>query len=199
MPFILFSGDTSEGRIDRHWSWQPWAEERTCCWKIYSIGKTITGFCEKNPLLDYNKCPKILNTLFHNFWPKFCFLWSCFLKYLVEWQTVETLIGSSLSGSTVCICHFVRNIVVLNFRTFTITIWSASHNHSRWHFEIFFYYFSEKVSLDISCESSDSHEMSRLIFSKKKKKKKKKIDCRQLQILLGALRVKWHYKREVSF
>ena len=22
------------------------------------------------------------------FWSKFCFLWTCFLKYLVEWQTV---------------------------------------------------------------------------------------------------------------
>ena len=26
------------------------------------------------------------------FWPKFCFLCTCFLKYLVEWQTVLTLI-----------------------------------------------------------------------------------------------------------
>ena len=36
----------------------------------------------------------------------------------------------------------------------------------------FFFFFSEKTSLDISCELS-----------------KKKIECRQLKILLGSLRV----------
>ena len=53
-------------------------------------------------------------------------------------------------------------------------------------FLLLFFYFSEKTSLEISCESSaDSHEMSRL-FSEKKKKK---LECCLLQILLGALRV----------
>ena len=33
---------------------------------------------------QYGKCRKISNTLFHILWPKFCFLCSCFLKYLVE-------------------------------------------------------------------------------------------------------------------
>ena len=40
----------------------------------------------------YSKCSKISNTLIHTFWPKFCFLCSGFFKYLVEWQTVQTLI-----------------------------------------------------------------------------------------------------------
>ena len=56
-----------------------------------------------------------------------------------------------------------------------------------------FIFFSKKTSLDISYESSASHEISILVFfeklKKKKKKKKKKIN-RLLQILLGALRVK---------
>ena len=45
-------------------------------------------------------------------------------------------------------------------------------------FSLFFFYFSEKTSLEILCELSAwqtiSHEMSRLVFSEKKKKKKKK-------------------------
>ena len=37
----------------------------------------------------YSKCPKILNTLYSILsWPKFCFLCSCVIEYLVEWQTV---------------------------------------------------------------------------------------------------------------
>ena len=32
------------------------------------------------------------------FWPKFCFLHSCFLKYFMEWQTVYTLIRLLLSA-----------------------------------------------------------------------------------------------------
>ena len=34
---------------------------------------------------------------------------------------------------------------------------------------IYFFYFLEKMSLGISIESSDSHEMSRLIFAEKEK------------------------------
>ena len=54
-----------------------------------------------------------------------------------------------------------------------------------------FIYFSEKKSLDFSCESSTKqtiHMKSQDLFSLKIKKKK--IECRLLQILLGDLRVK---------
>ena len=46
---------------------------------------------------------------------------------------------------------------------------------------------SFQVSSQFACLAEDSHEMLRLVFSKKKKKN---IECRLLQILLGALRVK---------
>ena len=77
-------------------------------------------------------------------------------------------------------------------------------------FFYFIFYFSEKTSLDSSCESSAKtsldiscessawqtiHMKCQDLFSlkkKKKKKKKKNLECRLLQILLGALRVKWH-------
>ena len=50
-----------------------------------------------------------------------------------------------------------------------------------------------KTSLDISCVKQTIHMKYQDLFSlkkKKKKKKKEKIECRLLQILLGALRVK---------
>ena len=37
--------------------------------------------------------------------------------------------------------------------------------------------------------ADDSHELSRLIFSEKKKKFNIRLDCRLLQLLLGALKV----------
>ena len=64
-----------------------------------------------------------------------------------------------------------------------------------YHFLLFyFFYFSEKTSLDISCELSAwqmIHMKCQDLFSLKKKIKKK-IECHLLQILLGALRVKLH-------
>ena len=54
----------------------------------------------------------------------------------------------------------------------------------------FFFYFSEKTSLDISCELSawqTIHMKYQDLFSLKNKKK---IECPLLQILLGALRIK---------
>ena len=48
--------------------------------------------------------------------PKFCFLCTCFLKHLDEWQTDRS---SLICVYHLCICHFVRNFVVRNFRTFT--------------------------------------------------------------------------------
>ena len=55
----------------------------------------------------------------------------------------------------------------------------------------FYFYFSEKTSIDISCESSawqTIHMKCQDLFSLKNKKKKF-FECRLLQILLGALRV----------
>ena len=63
------------------------------------------------------KCPLFYTFLL--FLSKFCFLCSSFLKYLVEWQTVYTLIISLIWVCTVCICHFVRPFGVRNFRMFT--------------------------------------------------------------------------------
>ena len=48
------------------------------------------------------------------FWPKFCFICICCLKYLVSFKS------SLIFICTVCICHFVRHFGVCNFRTFTI-------------------------------------------------------------------------------
>ena len=76
-------------------------------------------------ILTANQHPKISNPLIPTIWPKLCFLCSCFLKYLVEWQTVKTLIRLLLQeqsdlGLHCSICDFVRNFGVLNFRTFTV-------------------------------------------------------------------------------
>ena len=57
---------------------------------------------------------------------------------------------------------------------------------------IFLFRFSDKTSLDISCESSAwqmIHMKCQDLFSLKNKKKKN-LECHLLQILLGALRVK---------
>ena len=63
-------------------------------------------------------------TLFETFWPKVCFLCSCFLKYLVEWQAVRHRSDCSRPRSdcsfkscliwvcTVCIRQFFRNFGV---------------------------------------------------------------------------------------
>ena len=55
-----------------------------------------------------------------------------------------------------------------------------------------FFFFSEKTSLDISCESSawQMIHMKCLDLFSLKNNKKKKFECRLLQILLGAFRVK---------
>ena len=58
----------------------------------------------------------------------------------------------------------------------------------------FFYYFSEKISLDVSGESSCRqriHMKNQALLSSKEKSKK--LNCRLLQFLFGALRVKLHY------
>ena len=58
----------------------------------YSIRLTkLTYMYNVFYLNRYSKCPKTSNTLVHTVWPKFCLLSSCFLKYLVEWETVNTL------------------------------------------------------------------------------------------------------------
>ena len=57
-------------------------------------------------------------------------------------------------------------------------------------YKYFFIFFSEKIRLDISCESSAIqriHMKHQALFPQKDKSKK--IKCRLLQFLLGALRV----------
>ena len=54
------------------------------------------------------------------FWPKFCCLCSCFLKYLVEWQAVQILTRSSLIGSACLHMPLCQKFRVRHFRTFTI-------------------------------------------------------------------------------
>ena len=55
-------------------------------------GKFTFQMKKKVPYLElcerYGECPKISNILFHSFCPNICFLCSCFLKDLVEWQIV---------------------------------------------------------------------------------------------------------------
>ena len=57
----------------------------------------------------------------------------------------------------------------------------------------YFHCFSEKIRLDISCESPARQRIhikhQGLFLLKHQKKKKKKLKCRLLQILFGALRV----------
>ena len=57
---------------------------------------------------------------------------------------------------------------------------------------IYFFYFSEKTSLDISCELSawQMIHMKCQDLVSLKNKKKKKLECRLQQILFGALRLK---------
>ena len=63
---------------------------------------------------------------------------------------------------------------------------SGNHNCSRRYFDFFF---KENISLDISCESSKQtiYMKCQDLYSLKTKNK---LECRQLQILLDALRVK---------
>ena len=73
----------------------------------------------------------------------------------------------------------------------SINALSASHDCSRQHSWIFFHCFSEKIRLDVSCESSARqriHTKNHALFSSKDKSKQLK--CRLLQFLFGALRVK---------
>ena len=49
---------------------------------------SILGFVGRLNFVVYGKGPKISNTLFHIFWPKFCFVCGCFLKYFIEWKRV---------------------------------------------------------------------------------------------------------------
>ena len=62
-----------------------------CALKLFQ--KSLDKFVVKYP--PYTGKVNVLKfrTLYcKHFWPSFCFLCSCFFKYLVEWQTVKTLI-----------------------------------------------------------------------------------------------------------
>ena len=72
----------------------------------------------------------------------------------------------------------MTNIIII-VRAFFLNLKVSSKICSRLHSIFFFFYFSEKTSLDIS----NLNEMSRLVFSEKLKKKK----CHLLQLC-------WHFK-----
>ena len=78
----------------------------------------------------YGKCQfrTLCSILFR---PKFFFSCSCYLKYL-KWNGKQCRPWSDCSSGssliwvcTVCICHFVRNFGVSNFRAFTVLDKSA--------------------------------------------------------------------------
>ena len=78
-------------------------------------------------------------------------------------------------------------------QNFDVNPESANHDSSRRHSQIFFHCFSEKIRLDVSCESSARqriHLKHQALFSSKDKSKNLK--CRLLQFLFSALRVKTH-------
>ena len=50
-------------------------------------------------LFKYGKSPKISNALFHTFWLKFCFLFSYFLKHLVNGKQCRPWSGAVWFGS----------------------------------------------------------------------------------------------------
>ena len=90
-----------------------------------------------------------------------------------------------------------------------LTLKAPSKICSRQHSKLFLLFCRKKISIDISCESSTEHVKSYFLWKKKSNKKKnnnnnkkknktkkKTWQCRLLQILLGALKVKkyWYWK-----
>ena len=73
----------------------------------------------------------------------------------------------------------------------SLTLKVPSKICSRQHSKIFIFYFSEKTSLDISCESSAwqmMHAKCQDLFSSEKKKKKSKLSS--ALVVIGAFSVK---------
>ena len=94
--------------------------------------------------LSYGKCPKVLNTLFHFFfffWPKFCFLCSCSLKYFNSgmantrdpYQTLQE--QSDLQEQSALFAHaiFFQNLVHL-FITFNLYLTCTHNTQGKWGF-----------------------------------------------------------------
>ena len=105
----------------------------TSCLKLQNTAihyaKDNVLYFEYSHTLRYSKCPIILNTLFHTkcTLAYICFLCSCFLNILwIDKQCRPCSEGSFRSSlirvCTVCICHFVRNFGVQNFRSFTVIL-----------------------------------------------------------------------------
>ena len=84
-------------------------------------------------------------------------------------------------------------IVLLTLKALITTAADDIHKY-------FFIVFSEKIRLDVSCESSARqriHSKHQVLFSSKDKSKKLK--CRLLQFLFSALRVKKNSFRQLNF
>ena len=105
---------------------------------------------------------------------------SCFLKYVVEWQTVYTLIGllqqeqADLSLHCLHICHFVRNFGVWKFRTLHVS-YSLDLVLSLlflFHcFQIYLIYLNHTVIyLSFGSTSAESKGVTWLIFNESKDK-----------------------------
>ena len=58
--------------------------------------------------MKYSKCFTISNTFFHTFLTKFLLLCSSLLKYLVKWQTVQTLIRLLLKEQSDLGLHYLH-------------------------------------------------------------------------------------------
>ena len=99
-----------------------------------------------------------------------------------------------IDGSVALTTCWKFTVVGLIKSLFKAPITTAADDIFFFYLFIYFFLFSEKTSLDVSCESSawqTIHMKCQDLFSLKKKKKKKNIfECDLLQILLGTLRVK---------
>ena len=82
-----------------------------------------------------------------------------------------------------------------NKKKYVLTLKAPSKICSRWH-SIFFFYFPEKISLNISCESSAWQTIymkcQEELFSLKSKKKKK-ITMLSTSVVIAILRINYAY------
>ena len=71
------------------------------------------------------------------FWPKIFFSYSCFSKYLMEWQTVYTLIRRLLQKQSDLGLHCLHMLHYLH-RLFCQKLWGTKHKRA---FTVFFFFF----------------------------------------------------------
>ena len=102
----------------------------SCCWGTWQIHKFIHNKLggKLEDFQEYDKCPKISNTVFELVFAYILFLiLIClpFINFLLKWQRVVTLIrllrSSLIRICNVCKCHYVRKVGVGNFRTISVT------------------------------------------------------------------------------